>query len=190
MDKPVPERWEVRIGEDLVVLDLASDRYLCVPGAGGSASSGAAEAWGRDGPAPEAPGLLPPGPDRLRPLEGVALLLSLVDLAVLYPVRGLDGVLSAVARRRRLTRADAEAVHRIARAFQRLAVWLPISRKCLVRSFVLARLLQRCALGCDWVVGVRTWPFAAHCWLQHGDVVLDDRPERLRALTVIRKVAA
>ena len=30
-----------------------------------------------------------------------------------------------------------------------------------------------------WVFGVRTWPFSAHCWLQIGDAVLDDDPERV-----------
>lgn len=175
------------VGEDLVILDLAADRYLCVPGGAPLvASAGGTPPPRNDGPRPLRQ--LPSGPDRLRPPEGLALLLSLADLAVLYPGRGLGGVLGAVARRRRDGPADPQAVYRIARAFRRLAVWLPISRKCLVRSFVLARLLQRCGLGCDWVLGVRTWPFAAHCWLQHADVVLDDRPERLRALTVLRKV--
>ena len=77
---------------------------------------------------------------------------------------------------------------RLARVFQRVAVWLPMPRKCLVRSFVLLRFLQRSGLNARWVFGVRTWPFAAHCWLQLEDTVLDDLVERLAAYEPILAV--
>ena len=48
-----------------------------------------------------------------------------------------------------------------------------------MRSFVLLRFLQRSGGKATWVFGVRTWPFGAHCWLQLGDVALDDDPARL-----------
>jgi hypothetical protein len=35
------------------------------------------------------------------------------------------------------------------------------------------------------VIGVKLNPFAAHCWLQVGDVVLNDLPERVAAFTPI-----
>jgi hypothetical protein len=72
-----------------------------------------------------------------------------------------------------------ERARELGAVFQRAAVWLPISRKCLVRSFVLLRFLQRSGVRARWVLGVRTWPFSAHCWVQHGGVVLDDAAERL-----------
>jgi hypothetical protein len=68
---------------------------------------------------------------------------------------------------------------RLARVFHRLAPWLPIPDKCLSRSFVLLRLLQRSGVGARWMFGVRTWPFAAHCWLQQDAVALDDAADRL-----------
>jgi hypothetical protein len=40
----------------------------------------------------------------------------------------------------------------------------------------------------DWIIGVRTWPFMAHCWLQVGAVALDDDVERLAAYTPILAV--
>ncbi|MFC3077827.1 lasso peptide biosynthesis B2 protein [Phenylobacterium terrae] len=190
MSAPATDRREAWIGDDLVILDLAADRYDCAQAARRSAARPHASADAAAAGAPADLEALPPGPDVLRPVEGLALILSLLDLVRLYPGRGLAGVLGAVERRRRAGPADPEAVLRIARAFRRLAIWLPISRKCLVRSFVLARLLQRCGHGCAWVVGVRTWPFAAHCWLQHGRVVLDDRPERLAPYAVIHQVSA
>ena len=37
----------------------------------------------------------------------------------------------------------------------------------------------------DWVFGVKTEPFDAHCWVQHGDVVLNDAPDRVRQYSPI-----
>lgn len=39
-----------------------------------------------------------------------------------------------------------------------------------------------------WVFGVRTWPFAAHCWIQIGDLVVGDVLDRVRGYTPIRAV--
>ena len=45
--------------------------------------------------------------------------------------------------------------------------------------------LRRHGHDARWVFGVRTWPFRAHCWLQRGEVVLDDDLETLVPLTPI-----
>jgi hypothetical protein len=66
-------------------------------------------------------------------------------------------------------------------AFHRWACWTPAPAKCLIRSFMLLRLLRRHGFDARWVFAVRTWPFEAHCWLQAGPVVLDDAVERLTA---------
>lgn len=58
-------------------------------------------------------------------------------------------------------------------------------RACLLRSYLAGR-----GLGSSWVFGVRTWPFAAHCWLQCGDLVLDDDPDRVALYTPILVVSA
>ena len=55
----------------------------------------------------------------------------------------------------------------------------PISRRLPFRSYMLLRFLQRGGCDANWMIGVRTWPFEAHCWLQLEDVALDDRSERL-----------
>jgi len=80
---------------------------------------------------------------------------------------------------RPMTGAESEEVVRLAQLYRAAVAWLPLPRKCLIRSFVLLRFLQRSGLGADWVFGVRTWPFSAHCWLQLGDMALDDHAERL-----------
>jgi len=63
--------------------------------------------------------------------------------------------------------------------FHAWALFAPTSGKCLLRSFLLLAQLRRAGHDALWVFGVATWPFAAHCWLQRGDVVLDDTCERV-----------
>lgn len=66
-------------------------------------------------------------------------------------------------------------------AFRTLSPWLPFDGVCLYRSGLLRRYLVSLGHQVDWVFGVRTWPFAAHCWLQVDDLALDDEAERLIA---------
>jgi hypothetical protein len=65
--------------------------------------------------------------------------------------------------------------------YRRILPWLPIDGLCLFRSYMLISYLNALGHGARWVFGVRTWPFRAHCWLQVGDVALDDEAERLAA---------
>ncbi|WP_312062938.1 lasso peptide biosynthesis B2 protein [Brevundimonas sp.] len=53
-----------------------------------------------------------------------------------------------------------------------------------------ARVLASRGRGATWVFGVRTWPFSAHCWLQVGDVLLDDDLDRVALYTPIMAVGA
>jgi hypothetical protein len=71
------------------------------------------------------------------------------------------------------------AVARDARAFDQLTPFVPFQGECLFRSFLLLAFLRAGGGDADWVIGVRTYPFEAHCWLQVGDIVLDDAPERV-----------
>lgn len=73
-------------------------------------------------------------------------------------------------------------------AFQNLLPWAPFPGVCLYRSFMLLAFLRRAGLDATWMFGVRTWPFEAHCWLQAGDVVLDDLAERVSPFTPIMAV--
>jgi hypothetical protein len=82
-------------------------------------------------------------------------------------------------------RAPSEAMLNDLEVFQRISPWLPVDGTCLFRSGMLRAYLQRLGHRADWVFGVRTWPFRAHCWLQAGDVALDDEAERLIAYHAI-----
>ena len=76
----------------------------------------------------------------------------------------------------------------IAAVFARLRPWSPVGGACLKRSYQLLAYLRRLGLDAEWVIGVRAWPFMAHCWLQSGPVALDDDVERLVAYTPILAV--
>lgn len=73
-------------------------------------------------------------------------------------------------------------------AARRARPWVPFEGECLKRSFLLRRFLASHGVETDWVFGVRTWPFAAHCWLQIDDVVVGDRLERVNRFTPIMRV--
>jgi hypothetical protein len=192
------------LGDDVVLLDVAADTYLCIPDGraqlrpseGGAAvlpidsevlgelvAAGlvctASAPIRRRVPARPMDDIGPPGEATPSVLEVIRLCASLWDLAWRYRGRPFGEVL-AFAARAPACAADRHAeIIRLARLFHRLAIWLPMSRKCLVRSFVLLRFLQRSGLNAQWVIGVRTWPFSAHCWLQLDGVALDDAWERL-----------
>jgi len=202
----------VDVDEDLVLLDIARDAYLCLPGAGAVwrpwhgrgarvdaaeplaralLEAGLAETAGTDPPPPPDPTLparriAPAAGVRLRWRDGLVLLLAWLDLQRGYRGRSFAEILAyARARPRAATNSDPGELARLCEAFHRLAVWLPLSDKCLERSFVLLRFLQRSGADARWRFGVRLWPFGAHCWLQAGDTALDDWPERLAAYTPI-----
>jgi hypothetical protein len=79
----------------------------------------------------------------------------------------------------------APALWRDAQVFDQLAPFAPFQGECLFRAFVLRAYLRLDGLDATWVFGVRTYPFQAHCWLQAGDVLLNDALERICAFTPI-----
>lgn len=196
-----PDVHAVAIGEDLALLDLARDAYLCLPdgaaalgpGAGAAIRPGAVadalQAGGLLGPELLAPRPAPPPlPTRTlihQPMSRVVLSRGLAA-AVSVPAdirrarrgEGLVAWLALAEARRPLSR-DAEAVAAAARQFWTVGAWLPVEGECLVRSAMLVAFLRRMGLSADWVFGVRLWPFAAHCWVQLDDVCLNDDVERL-----------
>lgn len=201
------------LGDDVVLLDVAADAYLCIPDgraqlrplsdsaavlpADGGILAGLVEAGlvcaapaPRDRRPPARPardvGLTGDGSPSLG--EAFRLGGALWDLAWRYRGRPFAEVLAFAGRAPPCSAERRAEIVRLAQLFQRAAVWLPMSRKCLVRSFVLLRFLQRSGLNAQWVIGVRTWPFSAHCWLQLDDMALDDAWERLVAYEPILAV--
>lgn len=197
------------VGQDLVLLDVRADRYACLPDALTPGPHGElvlttdalrrleeAKLLGVAGPQAPAPSLQRPSQGladmpgvKAGPAEARRLAACMGDFAVGYLGRTFERLLAAgVAGAPAAPTGPTAELLRMASLFERLAVWAPIPRKCLARSFLLMRFLSRAGLRAQWVFGVRTWPFAAHCWVQAGDVALDDAPERLARYTPILAV--
>ncbi len=62
---------------------------------------------------------------------------------------------------------------------------MPHPRRCLPSSMIAAKFLLGLGHVTDIVFGVRSHPFAAHCWIEIDGVVLDDDVDRVRAFTPI-----
>jgi hypothetical protein len=212
-----PHIHAAALADDLVLLDTRADSYLCIRdgahvlvtdgngrkiAATGAAAEALAEAGlavledtsGETAPVPELPTeALPEEPMvRLRLSEARDLALALWDLLVRYRARSFEEILTFAGTTGEFPAhaIDVSEILRLAQLFRRYAVWLPMPRKCLVRSFVLLRFLRRSGHAVTWVFGVRTWPFGAHCWLQCGATALDDAPERLATYEPIMAVGS
>lgn len=96
--------------------------------------------------------------------------------------RPLHAILARAAAQRRIRPAAAaddpaamaaETLDRV-QLFARTRRLIPCEPSCLLDSLALMRFLSRRGLPSTLVFGVTAMPFAAHCWLQCGDVVLND----------------
>ena len=74
---------------------------------------------------------------------------------------------------------------RVVRAYESAKLFRASANHCLSRSLAMARRLA--SLRCDalLVVGVRAQPFAAHAWMQSGDIVLNETPDEVARYTPI-----
>jgi len=72
--------------------------------------------------------------------------------------------------------------------FARARRYVPIEPICLLDSLSLLRFLSRRGLPANIVFGVMPEPFAAHCWVQVGDIVMNETLSDTRAHTPIRMV--
>ncbi len=199
----------VAVDEDVIVLDVRTDTYAALAGAAlfldiaNGRVTAAAEVIaelkaaglvvGAQGPArrllpshPIRALALPEGPAR-RSGDTVGFWFAwfrarrlkrapLIDILAEYPPRPRSRAVSQ------------EEVGRLTATFVRLLPWAPGQEACLYRAYLLRTLLRRAGADAQWVFGVRTWPFSAHCWLQLGDAVLDDDPDRIAAYTPIMTV--
>lgn len=78
--------------------------------------------------------------------------------------------------------SDAASIYRRAR------LYVPVDMRCLLDSIAMVRFLHRRDLEAHIVFGVALDPFSAHCWVQAGDLVLNDTVGNVIAHTPIRVV--
>lgn len=130
-------------------------------------------------------GELAKGPDQ-SPCLTIGLMAEVIEASMAFQTRTLSGLIESVTSWPSPINDDED--QRLARtvsAFRSALPYVPFEGECLQRSFQLKRILDRRGLKTDWVFGVRTWPFGAHCWIQKGNQVVGDRLERVRLYTPI-----
>lgn len=201
--------YAARIEDDVVLLDAHRGQYYCLA----SAASGfeldrtapkiidadLAEALDTMGLATKTPEriALQDCPAALRQLDVrvsglnarqvIDAVAAYITIVFYYYRRSFSDIVARAIQTRPQAPGPIELEHlkRQIAAFRTWLPWAPFPGVCLFRSFMLLAFLRRAGLDASWVFGVRTWPFEAHCWLQHGDVVLDDTADNVRAFTPI-----
>ena len=79
----------------------------------------------------------------------------------------------------------ADSGSQIIRAFEQAKLLRTAADRCLPRSIALALCLTARKCRAHVVLGVKLGPFAAHCWAQSGDEVLNDSAEEVARYTPI-----
>lgn len=197
------------VGEDLVTLDLNGDAYGCLAEIGAHLTRSDGGGLAVDtGPLadqlvasgllsfapPELPASSLPAPprrtsrdaqvDRGGWREAMQFVSAVRHARRSFHGRGLRTLVGDDRPVQPLAR-DSDAIVRRAVLFDRWLPWVPGQGVCLYRAYTLRRFLRSGGLDADWVFGVRTWPFSAHCWLQAGDLLLDDDLDRVGLYTPI-----
>ena len=75
-----------------------------------------------------------------------------------------------------------------ARRFLAARPLVPFSANCLLDSLALLRWLGSVGRGALLVFGVKLDPFAAHCWIQSGELLLNDLVENIERFRPVRVV--
>jgi len=84
---------------------------------------------------------------------------------------------------------DKDRLHHLIGVFSRLRPYFFTSKDaCLFDALALSEFLAHYRIYPHWVFGVQARPFAAHCWLQLGDLVLNDTVEHVKRYTAIMVV--
>jgi hypothetical protein len=105
------------------------------------------------------------------------------------PLRRIVRRVSARRQRSVQSAGSADETRRLIEVFEYVRPFLFSGRDaCFIECLALLEFLSPRAVSPTWVFGVRTKPFAAHCWLQLDDCVLTDSVERTGSFTPIMAV--
>lgn len=122
-------------------------------------------------------------------------LFTFVLLDVGFRRRGFDRVLQRVLRRRPgsadwLPDEGLQQAQHTFRAVQNATMLYYRRREdCLPKALTTFHLLRRQGIPAELCFAVKKFPFTAHSWVEAYGHPLDDEPARLRAYTVIHRVA-
>lgn len=102
--------------------------------------------------------------------------------------QSIEHIVAAVSARRGSARVDADLSQVLEDFYWLRPFVFGGNQRCLFHSLTLLLFLRRFGIHPRWVFGVRKAPFGAHCWLQEGEAVLNDRVERVAMFTPIMVV--
>lgn len=124
------------------------------------------------------------------PLDLVRFVCSMTVTSIRLRTGGIQGIFASLtemrARRQPIHFGDSiESFHRVVAVFNALRPFYPAAFVCLFDSLGLLHMMARYGLYPTLVLGVRTEPWSAHCWLQVNDVVLNDTLQRVSTHTPI-----
>lgn len=112
--------------------------------------------------------------------------MSVASMRLSLRAFSLNHILTGIVTRGPMIRRDnVQAALAEAQAFERARRMVPIARNCLLDSLALERWLARRGFGSQLVFGIAPEPFAAHCWLQTTDVILNDSFDHVSGFTPI-----
>ena len=128
-----------------------------------------------------------PHPDHARVLSALVWADYVLRNHTLFQV--VERIATLRSRRRQIFSTNsAELAEQAVHLFYRARPWYPRNYLCLFDSLALLRYLCSRQLYANWIFGVREDPFAAHCWLQYGTLILNDYLDRARVYTPIMVV--
>lgn len=117
--------------------------------------------------------------------------LSLLSARVAIARTNLDTLLRSVERKNLMageTRQAAGARSDLISSFEYVERAATRKDRCLLRAIGLQHFLAKQGYESTLVFGVRLNPFEAHCWLQDGDLILNDTIEMVGRFTPIRAI--
>jgi hypothetical protein len=117
-------------------------------------------------------------------------LVSALTASWVLKFRGFERAVRRVSDRSEMCAAggsfDAQRVHALVAAFATLRPFFFTAKgMCLFEALALGEFLARHGVFPRWIFGVQARPFAAHCWLQHDGVVLNDTADHVGRYTPI-----
>lgn len=129
---------------------------------------------------------------RVRMLDVLRFTTSAIRAAARLRFSTIDRIIASVSRRseqgRSVEPADFHRARKALDVFSVLRPFFPKEYLCLFDSLALLNFLAHYDVFPRWIFAVKMDPFAAHCWIQEGSVVLNDSIEYVRNYTPIMSV--
>jgi hypothetical protein len=135
-----------------------------------------------------------PGEAEIRPVHVLRFFSTGTAAAIELRVRSLERIVARLRERKarhaaKLHAPGAASIIELVKIFRRLTPLLFTTREfCLRDSLMLVEFLARYDVFPTWAIGVRTRPFGAHSWVQHGGLLLNDTLEHVETFTPILAV--